>query len=48
MVTLEQTLEHTHNWVVDRLHTLCDTETDDLLGVIEDAHALQSEFSEWK
>tara|TARA_B100002019_G_scaffold265103_1_gene254400 strand:- start:313 stop:510 length:198 start_codon:yes stop_codon:yes gene_type:complete len=47
MVTLEETLEHTHNWVVDRLHTLCDTETDDLLGVIEDAHALQSEFSEW-
>ena len=47
MVTLEQTLEHTHNWVVDRLHTFCDTETDDLLAVIEDAHALQSEFSEW-
>ncbi len=47
METLEQTLEDTHTWVVDRLYTLYDTETDDLLSVIEDAHALQAEFSEW-
>ena len=40
MVTLEQTLRTTHDWAVDRIHTICEEN-------IEDAHAIQSEFSEW-
>ena len=40
MVTLEQTLRQTHDWAVDRIHTLCEEN-------IDDAHAIQSEFSEW-
>ena len=40
MVTLEETLQTTHDWAVDRIHTLCERN-------IEDAHAIQSEFSEW-
>ena len=47
MVTLDQTVSLTREWAINRLHTLCDTETDDLLELIEDAHALQCEFSEW-
>jgi|TARA_R100000482_G_C4980619_1_gene83097 hypothetical protein len=47
MVTLEETLQLTHDWAVDRIHTLCDREDQDLLLNIEDAHAIQSEFSEW-
>ena len=47
MVTLEQTISLTHDWAIDRLHILCDTDTDDLLELIEDAHALHAEFSEW-
>jgi len=40
MVTLEQTLQETHDWAVDRIHTLCEKN-------IENAHAIQSEFCEW-
>ena len=40
MVTLEQTLQTTHDWAVDRIHTLCEEN-------IENAHAIQSEFCEW-
>jgi len=40
MVTLENTLQITHDWAVDRIHTLCERN-------IENAHAIQSEFSEW-
>ena len=40
MVTLEQTLQTTHDWAIDRIHTLCEEN-------IENAHAIQSEFSEW-
>jgi hypothetical protein len=47
MVTLEDTLKMTHDWAVDRLHTLCDMETYDVLESIENAYAIQSEFSEW-
>ena len=47
MVTLEDTLKQTHDWAVDRMHTLCDTRTDDVLACVENAHAIQSEFSEW-
>ena len=41
MVTLEQTLQETHDWAVDRIHTLCDK------NCIDSAHAIQSEFCEW-
>ena len=47
METLEKTLQVTQDWVVDRLHILCDMDTDDVLRSIEDAHAIQSEFAEW-
>jgi hypothetical protein len=40
MVTLVETLKLTHDWAVDRIHTLCDED-------LENAHAIQSEFSEW-
>ena len=40
MATLVETLKLTHDWAVDRIHTLCDED-------LEDAHAIQSEFSEW-
>lgn len=40
MVTLEQTLRTTHNWAIDRIHSICDRD-------IDNAQAIQSEFSEW-
>ncbi len=40
MVTLEETLQETHDWVIDRIHELSDYD-------IESAYAIQSEFSEW-
>ena len=48
MVTLEETLQLTHDWAVDRIHTLCDREDQDLLLNIEDAHEvlLQSQTFE--
>ena len=47
MVTLEETLSKTHDWAVDRLHTLCANTSDDVLESVENAHALQAEFAEW-
>jgi hypothetical protein len=41
METLEQTLRTSHDWAVDRIHFLCEEKD------YEDAHAIQSEFSEW-
>ena len=41
MVTLEQTLRTSHDWAIDRIHILSDKKDYD------DAHAIQSEFSEW-
>jgi hypothetical protein len=41
MVTLETTLQTAHDWAIDRIHILCEKDC------IEDAHAIQSEFSEW-
>jgi hypothetical protein len=41
MVTLEQTLRTSHDWAVDRIHSLCEQKN------YEDARAIQSEFSEW-
>ena len=40
METLEDTLRKNHDWAVDRIHFLAEDE-------IEDAYAIQSEFSEW-
>ena len=47
MVTLEDTLKTTHEWAVDRMHTLCDMEKDDVLESVENAHAIHCEFAEW-
>ena len=47
MATLEKTLSITHDWAVDRLHTLCDMKSDDVLESVENAHAIRSEFAEW-
>ena len=47
METLEQTLKTTHDWAVDRIHTLLELPSQDPLACVEDAHAIQSEFSEW-
>jgi len=46
MVTLEETLRASHDWVIDRIHYLTerDLERDPLM---EDAHALRCEFDEW-
>ena len=40
MKTLEKILQQTHDWAIDRIHTLSEKD-------IENAHAIQSEFSEW-
>ncbi len=44
MTLLEQTLRSSHDWAIDRIHTLCDRndECDN-----ENAYAIQCEFSEW-
>jgi len=41
MTLLEQTLRNSHDWAIDRIHTFCEDKN------IEDAHAIQAEFSEW-
>jgi hypothetical protein len=41
METLVETLRHSHNWAIDRIHLLCEKYED------ENAYAIQSEFSEW-
>ena len=41
MVTLEQTLQETHDWAIDHIHTLCE------LNFNDDAYAIQCEFKEW-
>jgi hypothetical protein len=38
--TLEQTLRQSHDWAVDRIHYLSERD-------IDNAYAIQSEFSEW-
>lgn len=40
METLIDTLRTTHDWAVDRIHFLSERD-------IDDAHSIQSEFSEW-
>jgi hypothetical protein len=41
MEILEKTLKHSHDWAIDRIHFLCEN------NCTENAHAIQSEFSEW-
>jgi hypothetical protein len=41
MTILEQTLKFSHDWAIDRIHILCENDN------LEDAHAIQAEFSEW-
>jgi len=43
MVTLEQTLQKTHEWAIDRIHML----SEKTVGDLENAYAIKSEFSEW-
>ena len=40
MTTLEKTLRKSHDWAVDRIHYLSEKD-------IDNAYAIQSEFSEW-
>ncbi len=40
METLVETLRQTHDWAVDRIHYLSEVN-------IDNAYAIQSEFSEW-
>jgi len=40
MTTLEKTLRDSHDWAVDRIHYLSEKD-------IDNAYAIQSEFSEW-
>ena len=47
METLEDTLTTIHDWAIDRIHTLCEIPTYDVIDTVEDAHAIKSEFSEW-
>ena len=50
MVTLEDTLRLTHDWSIDRIHTLCETPARTIeLAVVntENAYAIKQEFSEW-
>ncbi len=41
MTTLEKTLLDSHDWAIDRMHSLCEEKN------YEDAQAIQSEFREW-
>ena len=41
MEILEELLQTTHDWAIDRIHILCEKDC------IENAHAIQSEFGEW-
>jgi hypothetical protein len=41
METLEKTLRQSHDWAVDRIHSLCEEKN------YENAQAIQSEFREW-
>jgi len=40
METLENTLTLTHDWAIDRIHTLCEIN-------LENAYSIQCEFAEW-
>ena len=53
METLEQTLWVIRNWSIDRVHTIIEEASSDvvrgdqLVDAIDDAYSIQQEFSEW-
>ena len=47
METLQDTLTLTHDWAIDRIHTLCEIPTYDAIDAVEDAYSIQCEFAEW-
>ena len=57
MVTLEETLTLTHDWAVDRIHTLCQPPANApfiegrhrsmSVECVENAYAIRCEFAEW-
>ncbi len=42
MASSEKILQINHNWVTERIHTLCQDDR-----TIDDAYALTQEFDEW-
>ena len=44
MATLIDTLRHSHDWAVDRIHFLCDKNEEE---EYQNAYATQKEFGEW-
>ena len=53
MVTLESTLKKIHDWSIDRVHTIVDeassdvVRSDQLVDAVDDAYSIQQEFAEW-
>jgi hypothetical protein len=53
METLEQTLWVIRNWSIDRVHTIIDesstdvVRSDKLVDAVDDAYSIQQEFAEW-
>ena len=53
METLEQTLWVIRNWSIDRVHTIVDeassdvVRSDQLVDAVDDAYSIQQEFAEW-
>ena len=44
MSILEDTLRNSHDWAIDRIHTLCDMNEE---HEYQNAYAIQKEFDEW-
>jgi hypothetical protein len=44
MSILENTLRNSHDWAIDRIHTLCDRNDE---YDYQNAYAIQQEFVEW-
>jgi hypothetical protein len=44
MAILVETLRLTHDWAIDRIHTLCDKNEE---NEYQNAYSIQKEFSEW-
>jgi len=42
MVNLERTIKISHNWALERIHTLCQDDSR-----IDDAYSITKEFDEW-
>jgi hypothetical protein len=44
MTTLEDTLRHSHDWAVDRIHFLCNLNEEE---EYQNAYSVHKEFDEW-